>query len=121
MRRVDCGIVRPAWEHHVRTDGLVFLDTELPSGEIVKYWREGPYYEFSADEVDELERHTAAIFAMCVDAGDHLVAHPDVMRKMGIPEYAFAQIAETWESEPPSATAVRSSILTPSKRSCRAA
>lgn len=102
MRRVESGIVRPAWETQVRSDGLVYLDTHLPDGEVVKYWREGPYYEFAADEVAELERHVQTIFDMCVDAGDHLVAHPETMRRMGIPETAFGEIARSWEEEPPS-------------------
>jgi glutathionylspermidine synthase len=102
MRRVESGLVRPGWEDQVRRDGLVFLDTELPDGGIVKYWREGPYYEFSTEEVAELERNVATIFQMCVDAGDHMVANPGLMRRMGIPEAAFAEIARTWEEEPPS-------------------
>jgi glutathionylspermidine synthase len=102
VRRVDVGIVRPAWETQVRSDGLVYLDTETPDGEIIKYWREGPYYEFDADEVAELDQHVRTIFEMCVAAGDHLVAHPETMRKMGIPEAAFAAIARSWEDEPPS-------------------
>src|SRR5439155_12877664 len=39
---------------------------------------------------------------MCVDAGDHMIANPDIMRRMGIPEAAFAEIARSWEDEPPS-------------------
>jgi glutathionylspermidine synthase len=99
---VDVGIVRPAWETQVRSDGLVYLDTELPDGEIIKYWREGPYYEFDPDEIDELDRHVRAIYDMCVTAGDHLVEHPATMRRMGIPEAAFAAIRRSWEEEPPS-------------------
>ncbi|GAA2515269.1 glutathionylspermidine synthase family protein [Pilimelia columellifera] len=102
MRRIPHGTVRPGWESLVRADGLVFLDTTLPDGAITKYWREGPYYELTGDEVAELERHTATLFAMCVAAGDHMVANPRIMRRMGIPEEAFAEIARTWEAEPPS-------------------
>ncbi|MEV4759579.1 glutathionylspermidine synthase family protein [Micromonospora sp. NPDC049559] len=102
MRRVPTGTVRPGWEEQVARDGLVFLDSQLPGGEVVKYWREGPYYEFSAAEVDELEEHVRTIFAMCVEAGDHLLANPALLRRMGIPEAAFAEIARTWEEEPPS-------------------
>jgi glutathionylspermidine synthase len=102
MRRIETGIVRPAWEAQVASEGLVFLDTELPDGEVVKYWREGPYYEFSPAEVDELERDVQTIFAMCEDAGDYLLEHPEVMRKMGIPEAVFAEIARSWQDETPS-------------------
>ena len=62
MRRIEWGVVRPAWETQVRSEGLVYLDTELPAGGIVKYWREGPYYEFSADKAPAGVRLPCAAF-----------------------------------------------------------
>jgi len=102
VRRISYGRERPDWEALIRAEGLVFVDTVLPGGSITKYWREGPYYQFQPAEIAALEQHSATLFDMCVTAGDHMVAHPSIMRRMGIPDAAHEQIAATWESEPPS-------------------
>ena len=51
MRRVESGIVRPGWEAEIEAQGLVYNRTDLPGGEVRSYWREGPFYDFSMDEI----------------------------------------------------------------------
>jgi glutathionylspermidine synthase len=101
VRRVEGGIVRPGWEAEIEAQGLVYNRTEVPGGEVRSYWREGPFYDFTSDEVRRLEGWVAQLFEMCVAAGDHVVEH-DLFGRMRIPPMAREQIRRTWDDEPPS-------------------
>jgi glutathionylspermidine synthase len=67
MRRVPT-TPRPDWPAKVESQGLHFhsLDDQ-------PYWDEGAYYEFTAGEVDELEKATYALNDLCLKAVDHVV------------------------------------------------
>ena len=93
--------MRPGWEAEIESQGLVYNRTQVPGGEVRSYWREGPFYDFSMDEVGMLEGAVAQLFEMCVAAGDHIVDN-DLFDQMRIPPMARPQIRRTWESEPPS-------------------
>jgi glutathionylspermidine synthase len=100
VRRVHDGVVRPGWQDTVTAQGLTYWETVLPDGSSTSYWREGEFYDFTAVEIAQLERDAATLFEMCVEAGDHMVAHPELMLRMGIPEYTHAQVIGTWNDEP---------------------
>lgn len=102
MERVHHGTPRTAWEVQVFNRGLIFNKTLTPDGRVVQYWREGPHYSITSAEQQVLEAASRAMHQMCIAAGDYMVAHPDVMKRMGIPESAFAEIIRTWDEEPPS-------------------
>ena len=97
MRRIESGVVRPGWEAEIEAQGLVYNRTELPGGSARSYWREGPFYDFSAAEIDRLHGAVAQLFEMCVAAGDHVVEH-DLFDRMRIPPIARPQIRRTWEA-----------------------
>lgn len=99
MRRIH-GKERTNWRDLVLQQGLVYSPTEKPDGSIMDYWREGPFYSFSLAEIATLESASKTIFDMLIEAGDYIVAHPEIMRKMGIPEYAWPQVIKTWNQEP---------------------
>lgn len=101
MQRIADGAVRADWRQTIHQQGLVFSPTPTPSGEILSYWREGPFYDFTTEEILQLERDTATLFSMCVDAGDYIVERPDLMARMGIPRYAHEQVRSTWYDDPP--------------------
>jgi glutathionylspermidine synthase len=92
---------RPDWRAIVSAQGLVYCETLHPDGEIRPYWEDGAYYAFAPEEVRELERVSAELFAMCIEAGDRIVER-GLWREMGIAEHAVERIVETWHSEPPS-------------------
>ena len=117
MRRISYGPVRPGWQLTNFSLGLTYNDTELPDGTMLSYWQEGPYYDFSAEEIEELEAATIALNAMCIEAGDWMVrqcprhtpqgrregffasvCNPGTcyLAKIGIPEFAHEQIIRTW-------------------------
>src|SRR4051794_14955967 len=101
MRRIEGGIVRPGWEAEIEAQGLVYNKTQVPGGELRSYWREGPFYDFSMDEIETLEGAVSQLFEMCVAAGDHVVEN-DLFDRMRIPPIARPAIRRSWEAEPPS-------------------
>jgi glutathionylspermidine synthase len=117
MRRISTGPVRPGWQLTNFSLGLTYNDTELPDGTMQSYWKEGPYYDFTPEEIEELETATTALRAMCLQAGDWMVRQCPrhtregrregyftsvctsgtcYLAKIGIPEFAHEQIIRTW-------------------------
>jgi len=66
VRRVPYGPVRDGWKLTNYSLGLTYNDTELPDGSMISYWQEGPYYDFTAAEIEELEAATSTLYAMCL-------------------------------------------------------
>ena len=95
MRRITAGAVRPDWRETIARQGLVYNDTALPTGEVVSYWREGPFYDFTAAQVEALHADAGTLLEMCVAAGDHIL-EDGLLDRLGIPEFAWEQIARTW-------------------------
>ncbi|GAA4592593.1 glutathionylspermidine synthase [Actinoplanes octamycinicus] len=117
MKRIPYGPVRDGWRLTNFSLGLTYNDDVLPDGSMYSYWQEGPYYDFSAAEIEELETATATLYAMCLEAGDWMVEQcprrtaegrrrgffdsvcpPDVcfLTRIGVPEYTHEQIIRTW-------------------------
>lgn len=94
MRRI-AGERRLDWERRVEDVGLVFHHT--PEG---LYWDESTHYEFSADEVDMLERATNELHEMCLTAAQHVIDH-ERFDELAIPPEAVSLIKLSWEEEPP--------------------
>jgi len=95
VRRVATGKIRPQWRETIARQGLVYNDSTLPTGEVVSYWREGPFYDFTAAEVDDLHAAAETLFEMCIAAGDHMLEN-GYLGRLGIPEFAWDQVARTW-------------------------
>jgi glutathionylspermidine synthase len=91
---------RENFEKLVMDQGLVYNETVLPDGKKVSYWNEGVFYTLTAEETEALHQASALMFSMCIEAGDYLVTHPEVMIRMGIPEWTHKQIIRTWNLEP---------------------
>lgn len=85
----------------VKDQGLVYCDTVLPDGSVRSYWAPDRHYVLTEEDDRALRTASAEIFEMCIEAGDYLLAHPELMKRMGIPEWAFKQIARTWGIEDP--------------------
>ncbi|MET7394470.1 glutathionylspermidine synthase family protein [Dactylosporangium sp. NPDC005572] len=102
MRRIPNGAVRPNYRQTIVEQGLLYNETPGPTGEIVEYWREGPFYDFTSAEIEQLHTDAETLFEMCVAAGDHMLDNY-MLGRLGIPEFAWEQIARTWyddETEP---------------------
>jgi glutathionylspermidine synthase len=91
---------RPDWDATVRSQGLVYIDTELPDGGIASYWDETAAYVFELDEVLRLEEATQELHRMAVAAAEHVVAHHRYA-EFGIPAWAAEAVARSLREEPP--------------------
>ncbi|MDI5937094.1 glutathionylspermidine synthase family protein [Micromonospora sp. DH15] len=100
MRR-EAATPRADWDATVRSQGLVYIDTELPDGGIVSYWDETAAYVFGLEEVLRLEEATAELHRMCVAAAEHVVARGRYA-EFGIPEWAAEAVARSLREKPPS-------------------
>lgn len=92
---------RPDWDATVRSQGLVFIDTELPGGRVMSYWDESACYRLDLDEVLRLEAVTEELHRMCLVAAEHVV-HTGRYRDFGIPEWAADAVAASLANKPPS-------------------
>ncbi|KAL0931148.1 glutathionylspermidine synthase [Colletotrichum truncatum] len=84
----------------VQSQGLVFADLVAPGGS-EPYWPDDRYYSFTNAEIHLLEEAARDVFAMCCEAADYLVEHPDMItNKMAVPAYCLEQITKSWNREP---------------------
>lgn len=114
MKRFANGPTRPNWHELVRTQGLVYVDTVLPSGETVSYWRERQYYTLLESETDLIGQANQALWDAYIEGGERMLAferawHGDpthqerdcYFRKLAIPEWAIGAIMRTWQLDEP--------------------
>ena len=90
------GDARPNWEARVEERGLKW---HTPDG--VPYWTDTAWYEFTADEVDQIERATNELHALCLEAAQHVIDEKRYA-ELHIPSVAIPLIEESWKAEPPS-------------------
>ncbi|MFI7158142.1 glutathionylspermidine synthase family protein [Micromonospora chalcea] len=99
MRR-EPSTPRPGWDETIRAQGLVYVDTELPDGNVMSYWDETAAYSFTLDEVLRLEEATEELHRMSVAAAEHVVAR-NRYAEFGIPEWAAEAVARSLRESPP--------------------
>jgi len=79
----------------VEEAGLAWHSNEEP------YWNESAYYQFTAQEVAELEVTTDRLEAMTLHAVEHIIRN-QLYDRLKAPPLAIPLIEESWRSEPPS-------------------
>ena len=94
MRR-EARNARADWQTKVEALGLVWHTT--PAG---PYWDESAAYVFERREIDAIERATAELYRLLLQAGQAVIDR-DLFPRFGIPGWCSALIAEAWEAEPP--------------------
>jgi glutathionylspermidine synthase len=98
MRRVSVE-KRPNSTRLVQSQGLLCAQTSNDTSE--PYWPDDRYYSFTGEEIELVEKAGADVFAMCCEAADYLVEHPEIItNKMAIPAFALQQIRKSWDFEP---------------------
>ncbi|ANE51368.1 glutathionylspermidine synthase family protein [Flavisolibacter tropicus] len=80
---------RPHWQTTVQEQGFVFYKD---------YYNETAAYEFSADEVDQLESATAEIFDMCLAVVEHVIQH-QLWDQFFIPKAYAELITHSWKED----------------------
>ena len=86
---------RTDWESKVEKLGFGFHTTDTP------YWDESVYYEFTKDEIAELEKATAVLWEMCLEAVQFVIDQK-LYDTFCIPEKFIPFIEKSWDEEHPS-------------------
>jgi len=92
MQRHACQ-PRPAWREKVAEVGLTYHTHEHGP-----YWDESACYEFTAAEVDELERAARTLHYLCIDAAEQVIAR-GWWDRLAIPPAAVPAILRSWERD----------------------
>lgn len=84
---------RPDWQRLVESQGMIYhtLDGE-------PYWDESACYQFTAAEIDLIERATYALDAMCLEAVEYVLTERR-FKPFQIPEYFHDYIVQSWETD----------------------
>lgn len=92
MKRLRCS-VRNNWQDRVTKSGLSYHTHDQGP-----YWLEGVYYEFSSDQIDQIEAATNDLHMLCIEAAGHVIKH-DLWERIGIPRSAAPFIISSWERD----------------------
>ena len=94
MRRLSL-TPRPDWREKVEGLGLVW---HTAAG--APYWNEAACYSFRPRQIAEIERATADLYAMFLNAGEYVVSRR-LFDRFGIPAWCWPLIERAWRDEPP--------------------
>ncbi|WP_294275670.1 glutathionylspermidine synthase family protein [uncultured Chryseobacterium sp.] len=94
MERIQTEI-RKDWEKKLEDLGFGYHSLEG------LYWDESHYYRFTGSEIDVIERATAELWQMCLEAVDHIIAE-NLWERFNIPQHFRDYIVTSWEEDHPS-------------------
>lgn len=97
MRRVTCA-PRDGWRETVEGQGLTYAVDRSPGADGGIYWDETARYELTEAEVDELERVTAELHVMTIEAVRHMATDPVVLARHRLPDGAARLLAASVEA-----------------------
>lgn len=85
---------RNQWQAAVEKLGFGFHTSDLP------YWDESAYYQFSLAQIEALEKATADLWQLCLDAVQHVI-DKKLYPQFGIPEWIVPYLERTWHDDHP--------------------
>lgn len=94
MNRIST-IPRKNWQHKLEALGFGYHSLEEA------YWDETAYYTFNPTEIQELEKATAQLWQMYLEAVEHVISK-NLFFKFHMPEWFRAAIIDSWEQDFPS-------------------
>lgn len=86
---------RRNWQQAVEQLGFGFHTTHVP------YWDESVYYAFDMDEILLLEKATAELWELCLEAVQYTIDHR-LYEQFHIPAVAAPFIERSWDEDHPS-------------------
>lgn len=92
MRRIAID-PRPEWQTIVQSQGLTYNVGD----DGTSYWNESAYYEFTEEEIDDIEEATIELQRCSLLAAQHVIEGNE-LDNFGIPRSAHAAIRASWES-----------------------
>jgi glutathionylspermidine synthase len=84
---------RQKWQKRVEELGFSFHTIND-----VPYWDESAYYSLSMAQVNVLEKATNDLYAMCIEAGEHIIEKRR-FAEFGIPEYIVPHLLHSWDQD----------------------
>lgn len=94
---------RDNWKTKAEEIGFTYHTSGEPSSSgDGTYWDESIAYEFSLDEVEEIESATEEVHMRCLDVVDKVVNDPDLLNKIQIPPEFHKAIKRSWAQDDPS-------------------
>lgn len=84
---------RSDWRQRVESQGLHYHTLEGQT-----YWDEMAYYEFSATEIDQLERATYELQDLCLKAVEHVIAK-GLFERFRVPPAFVDYLKQSWERD----------------------
>lgn len=85
---------RRNWQKKVEAVGLAFHTTDTGA----PYWNESACYEFTSAEIDDIEKATYALNALCLQAVQYILDN-DLWDEFQVPETFVDFIQTSWEKE----------------------
>lgn len=85
---------RTNWQQKVEEIGFNFHSLESP------YWDESVYYELSMKEVETIETATNDLWAICLQAVQHVIDNR-LYHRFHIPEWFVPHIEQSWNDDAP--------------------
>ena len=86
---------RNNWQAAVENLGFGFHSTDVP------YWDESVYYKFSKREINKIEKATAELWGMCLNAVQYVI-DKKLYAKFHIPAWIIADLEKSWDDDLPS-------------------
>ncbi|MES2448691.1 MAG: glutathionylspermidine synthase family protein [Bacteroidota bacterium] len=94
MERIKIS-ARNNWQAAVENLGFGFHSTDVP------YWDESVYYKFSEREINKIEKATAELWDMCLNAVQYVI-DKKLYAKFHIPEWIIPDLEKSWDNDLPS-------------------
>lgn len=86
---------RRGWQERVESVGMLYHTIDD-----APYWDESACYRFTRSEIDTLDRATAELHSLCLQAVDEVIRR-DLFAKLRIPRQFAAKIIDSWENDEP--------------------
>ena len=88
---------RPDWKERAAEFGFHF---HTLYGE--PYWCENAYYQFTMQQIEELETTTAELHQMCLQVVEKVVNNEELLIKFQIPKHCWEFVNQSWKTNQPS-------------------
>ena len=99
MRREQLS-ARPGWREIVINQGLSFPDTPRPDGSVTPYWMDDVAYEFTIEQIEQLEAVTAQLWDMSLKTVEHVLRQGN-LADFGLPASALDYLRWSWDTQQP--------------------
>jgi glutathionylspermidine synthase len=84
--------------YHERHDEIGFQYHSVPSTDNEQYWTEGVAYEFTLEQIEEIEAVSGELHEMCMETVGDIIESGDYPPGFGLSEQAVSLIENSWKN-----------------------